>query len=431
MISSPRVVGHEPAVAVADEVGGRPSVLGVHAVALPQPLAGRGVDASQLAVAADAVEVVAGDDRRRENRVQGIGLIRQLAAVAPPPQHPRRRPVRVEGQHHRAVEELADHEVAPAAHRRGDRQSAPALEGLLPVDVAGRGVERGDRRRVPDDQLPRAPCVDHDRRCVAGLGRVLKGPPHFFAGGLVEGGDLRVGLAPEHHDEQIALDERRLRHAEDGHRNAVLGRGVDAPDEVAGRGVEARQHARRPEDVDALPVHRGRRPRARRELEVDVAVGGRPLSRPQPLARLLVENHEPLVPVHGAAARGLRVVEDVDAPAGHRRPREAAAHGDPPFHRQAVVGEPLDESGVAPHRVAVDAAPLRPVLGAERDRGQADDQGEHGGLGGHGRIMPLSARERQPPRCPRKRHGAVSGQLRPAAGARARRQPVGQVSCRL
>ena len=241
---------------------------------------------------------------------------------APPPQHPRGRPVRVQRQHHRAVEELADHEVAPAAHRRRDRQPAPDGEGLLPPDVAGRGVERRDRGRVPDDELPRPARVDDDRRRVAGLGVVLQRPPHLFPGGLVESGDLGVGLAPEHHDQQVALDERRLRHAVDGHGDAELGLGVDAPDEVAGRGVEARQHARRPENVDAAAFHRGGGAGSGRELEVDVAVGGRPLLRPQQVAGLLVEDDEPLVAVHGAAARRLRVVEDEDAPVGHRRPRE-------------------------------------------------------------------------------------------------------------
>ena len=94
---------------------------------------------------------------------------------------------------------------------------------------------------------------------------------------------------------------------------------------------------------------------------------------PEQRAAFLIENYEPLVAIHHAAAGRLLVVEREDAAAGNGGPGEAATHGRPPFHDQAVVRATLDETGVAPHRVPLDAAPLRPVLGGERDRRQTDD----------------------------------------------------------
>src|SRR5437660_25566 len=54
----PALVEHPDPVAVADEVDRRPARLGNRVEALPEPIAGPGIEAAQLTVTVDAVEVV-------------------------------------------------------------------------------------------------------------------------------------------------------------------------------------------------------------------------------------------------------------------------------------------------------------------------------------------------------------------------------------
>ena len=165
-----------------------------------------------------------------------------------------------------------------------------------------------------------------------------------------------------------------MRDAVDRHGDAVVGHGVESPDQIAGGGVEARQHAGRSEDVDAVAVNGRRGPGAGGEHRHDVAVGGRPFARPEDRTGLLVERHESFLAVHRAATRRLLVVEDEDASVGDGRSGEASAHRGAPLDDEPAFGKALDDTGLAPHRGPVDTAPLRPVFGVERG-GQAADDG--------------------------------------------------------
>ena len=162
-------------------------------------------------------------------------------------------------------------------------------------------------------------------------------------------------------------------------------------------------------------MHRRRDPRPVRELDVDVPVGGGPLRLPELGAGPLVERQQPLVAVHGPAARGLLIVENEDPSVRHRGSGEPAADRHAPRGPQAALGETLDDAAVAPDRIAVDAAPLRPVLRAERD-GQAGSNGN----GGHRTGGPRCAFpwHRQSPRQPGyPTAGAAPPGTRPPNGA--------------
>src|SRR5262249_44363624 len=78
------VVVDEIAVAMTDdETGDPPSPLPGDLLCLPHPLAGLGPDATELTVAADAVDVVAVDHRRGDHGVQAVGLNLALALALP------------------------------------------------------------------------------------------------------------------------------------------------------------------------------------------------------------------------------------------------------------------------------------------------------------------------------------------------------------
>ena len=165
----PGVGGHEVPVAVAHEIRRPESTRRRQGIALPESLPGRCVDATQLAVAVDAIQVVIDDDRGRHHRVEPVGQVWQLAPALSLPEHSRRGTIVVERHHHRPGAELADEEIPAAVHRRADRQPAGVPELLLPVGLACLGIEGHQGGRVPEDQLSRAARVDDNRRRVAGF----------------------------------------------------------------------------------------------------------------------------------------------------------------------------------------------------------------------------------------------------------------------
>src|SRR6266849_6751666 len=68
------VVDEQPIAIAHDEPGGPAGPLPGHRLGFPQTLAGRRPQTPELAVAADAVDVIADDHRRRDRRVQAVGL---------------------------------------------------------------------------------------------------------------------------------------------------------------------------------------------------------------------------------------------------------------------------------------------------------------------------------------------------------------------
>ena len=153
-----------------------------------------------------------------------------------------------------------------------------------------------------------------------------------------------------------------MRNAVHRHRGAVLGSGVDLPDGLTCLSVQARDHPSRTEHVDPVAVDGRRRARAVGELPGDVAVRGRPGLCPQDRSGFLIKRQKTLGTIHDAAAWRLLVVEDKDTSTRHRGSSEPAADRHTPGHLETPLGEPLDDSGVGPDAVSVDAPPLRPVL---------------------------------------------------------------------
>src|SRR5690606_38363772 len=72
-----------PVGQVGDEKRVPPAPLPGRRAGLPQALAGRGVQATQLAVAADAVDVRAVENRRAHDRVQPVGVDLAVALALP------------------------------------------------------------------------------------------------------------------------------------------------------------------------------------------------------------------------------------------------------------------------------------------------------------------------------------------------------------
>ena len=365
------VVVDEVAVAVPHEERGAPARLRGHLAAHPEPPSRPRVQAAQFAVAAHAVDVVADDQRGRDQGVQAVGLIRHLAAAAALPQHRRGRPIRVEPHHHRAVVELRDQQVAAAPHRGRDRHAGAHLPFLLPVDRAGLRIERDERRRVPDDELPRAARLVDDRLAVAHLPDHVDRAPELLAGPLVEGDDQRVRLAADDGDQPVAVDQRRARGAPGRDAGVVLGDVVLAPDHVAGLDVETEQAAGGAGDVDPVTVDGRRGPRAAGVRNHQHAVGGPPLAGPENLAGLLVERHDALGAVERPRLRILQPVEHEHAAVGDGRTRVAGTDRRPPLDLQPLVRKRLDDAVLVPDPEPVRSAPLPPVVRRQRHREQA------------------------------------------------------------
>ena len=360
---------------MAHEERGPPARLRGHLVAHPETLARPRVQAPQLAVAADAVDVVADDERRGDQRVQAVGLVRHLAAGAALPQHRGGGPVLVEPHHHRAVVELRHQQVVAAPHRGGDRHAGADLPLLLPVDIAALRIERDQRRGVPDDELAHAPGFVDDRLAVTHLADHLDRAPDLLPGPLVEGDDERVRLTADDSNQLVAVDERRARGAPGRNAGVVLLDVVLAPDDVAVLDVEAEQAPGGAGDVDAVAVHGRRGPRPLRVGDHQHPVGGLPLVGPEDLAGLLVESDDALGAVEGPRLGILQPIEHEHPAAGNGGPGVAGTERRPPLDLQSLFRERLDDAVLLPDSQAIDAAPLLPVVRRQRDREQpARDQ---------------------------------------------------------
>ena len=135
------VVVHEVAVAMLHDGGATPAGLRGHLGAHPEPFARPRIQPSQLAVAADAIDMVADDERRGDHGVQPVGLVRKAVAARPLPEHGRLRAIGAEPHHHRPMIELRHEQVISASGRCGDRHALSHFPGLVPVHGAGFRVE--------------------------------------------------------------------------------------------------------------------------------------------------------------------------------------------------------------------------------------------------------------------------------------------------
>src|SRR5207253_7827899 len=103
------------AITLCDEEGISPAGRGIVAcrrfARAPDAVAVVGLQAAQLAKAANAVDVSLLEERRADDAVQGVGLIGLFAAPFAPPGHAGGRLVGIELQHQRAVVERRDEEL--------------------------------------------------------------------------------------------------------------------------------------------------------------------------------------------------------------------------------------------------------------------------------------------------------------------------------
>ena len=405
------VVVDQHAVAVAHHVAGRPAApLDRRLLGLPEALAGGGVHAAELAVAADAVDVPAVDDRRGQDRVQAIGA--DLAVARPFPLDARVGPVLVEGQHHRAVVERGEEELRAHLHRHRHGHRPAHDVRLPPIDLAGDRVERGHLLRVPDDELPCAARLDDNRLGHPEILLARQGAPELLAGQLVEGHHPRVGGAADEADEPVAVDQRCAGEAPveaPPHPvHAVVFAVALPPEELAGVHAQRGERAGAPEDVH--PVVIDRRRRSRPYLPLHARVVGGPFLHPEDLAGRFVERQRAL----GAAHPVRRLpVRGEDPPVGHRRSGESRLDRHPPAHLQSLRRERLYQAGLAPFAEPARATKLRPVVGADVRRTA------------HERHQ--AAEHRRLPRLHDVSLAAVSG---PPARCRSLRRSPGPAPCR-
>ena len=124
-------------------------------------------------------------------------------------------------------------------------QSAPG-EREAPAAAADRGqLRRGIAGQLVGDgvlHLAGALVEGHDARAVALHAVHVESP-----------GVLRLGrAAADHHDQQVALDDRRAAHAEEVLHDAELPGRIDLPQRLAVLGAHAVEHPLGAEQIDAV-----------------------------------------------------------------------------------------------------------------------------------------------------------------------------------
>ena len=147
---------------------------------LPEALAGAGVETTELAVTADAVDVVARDDRSADERMQSVGI--DFAGAVALPYEVGERAAGVQLEEARSFVEGRHEQAIAIGDGRGDGESVMDAEGVLPVGLAGARVERGYGPGMPDDELGPAADLDQQRGVVAGLPVRGKGAPAMWGG---------------------------------------------------------------------------------------------------------------------------------------------------------------------------------------------------------------------------------------------------------
>jgi hypothetical protein len=119
-------------------------VLAEQGICLPDQLAGRRVQTSQLAVVVEGIHKVAIDNRRADHRVHRIGRVVRHPGILfsrAAPEHRGGRLVLVERQHAGAAMLRREEQVATAVHRRRDND--PHLHAVLdfPEHLSGRRID--------------------------------------------------------------------------------------------------------------------------------------------------------------------------------------------------------------------------------------------------------------------------------------------------
>src|SRR4029450_10971787 len=115
------VVVDEIPISVAHDVTLRPArLLDRDGLSLPDALTRIGIETTQLAVAAQAIDVVTLNHRRADHRVQSVGLYFAVALALP--QNASSRPVDIQRQHERSVVEAGNQQARAALEHGGARR---------------------------------------------------------------------------------------------------------------------------------------------------------------------------------------------------------------------------------------------------------------------------------------------------------------------
>ena len=190
---------HDERIGPADGFAGGGGLEG-----FPDALAGLRLQAAQLAVAADAVNVAVFEEGRAHDGVEVGGVL--LVHLERAPDGGGGGFGRVEPQHERAAVKGGEEEQVAQLARRGDGHAGARFEGHRPIDLAGHRVERVGRLGMPEDELPLAAGLVDDRRAVARLLGAQRAPD-LLAGVLVEG-DRRAAGAAHQANQPVAVQQR-------------------------------------------------------------------------------------------------------------------------------------------------------------------------------------------------------------------------------
>ena len=252
--------------------------------------------------------------------------------------------------------------------RGGDVRGAVGGPAVAPEQRPVCGPDPGRPLAAEEHHMGGAGQGNRHRRGVSGL--VVRGGPEQFPGLPIEGGEPGVP-PPRRHQHPVAEHQRRLADPPTDVPPAGLPEQVHGPDHLAAGGVERRELAARPEDMDAPGDHRRRRPRS---VAAAVAVALAVRGRPEPGARGGVECDDPFAPGQHP--------EGVDPALRHRdRGITVAEPRGPESERRPAFGPAPEQTGFAGDAVPVRAAPLRPVLAGGGESGAEgepcrDDCGE-------------------------------------------------------
>ena len=353
-------VFHEEGVAPADFLAaGRGECF-------PDALAGVGFEAAELAVTAHTVNVAAFEKRRGHDAVQRVGVA--LAAFLRAPDHGGGGFLPVEFQHHRAVVERGDEQLITDMARRGHAQAGTRDKFFAPINFARFRIERVDRFRMPDDELPFSAGLDDRRRTIARLLR-RECAPEFLAGVLVER-HRHGAVAADEADELVAVDEWMAGETPHRRRDLVVHLEIALPKNFPLGHIEAVQIPLRAERVNFVAAHGRRGAGAGR---ITHGVGTFVGVLPDDFSVRLVEAEHAFVAGNEAAREGIGriaragvelAVEDEHAAIGNGGPGVTGADGNAPADGRAVRGKCFHNPRLAPDAVALRAEPLRPVRGA-------------------------------------------------------------------
>ena len=341
----------------------------------PEAFARLQLEAAELPIAARAVDVSALDQRRGHDAVQSIRVLLTDLLALPD----RLRLVRADAQEQRAVVERSEEQQITDLERAGDAHAVShrRRECVGPDDLARLRLQRVHRLGMPEDELTFARKFINHRRRVARLLRTERAP-EFLARVLVVG-DGDAALAARETDDFLSIHERMTGEAPHRRLEAEFLFEIMRPQRGALHGVEADQVSFGPERIDFSLRHRGRDARSRR---VAHRVGALVFVLPQDFSIGLIETQHALAPGNRAAVEGalgiLRVlrqlpVHHIHAALRHRWPRVPAADGRAPAIGETIRRQFLHNARLAPDPVALGAEPLRPVLGAERERRERDE----------------------------------------------------------